>query len=285
MVDTPATPPVTPPTPPNYASGDALYPTKVDGKSLAVPVKDLAVSYQFQGAAEKRLADANRIYTENRDQLDSFRRMEALAIRLGIDSTSLRTNPEAAAAEMARKLGIQPPQHGNGADNSATNDDGTDPALRALRSELAANKAMLTDLTGRLDKGDQEKATGRVMSEIKSRLSAYPLYQGEETLSRQAEDLVVLRHLADRSKPIAQVVAEVYSEHEEIETSRVTKIRDTRTSNADATRTLPPGTGTPGLSIDEMPKVTDKKDWTNGGWKKTFGAAADHVKKAYNSVK
>lgn len=232
---------------------NALVPTTVDGKRMMVPLKDVVASYQMRTAAEKRLAEANRLQNEHAGDLALARQVRA-ALQ--------DPNPQAALRELERVSG-----RSFGMNNTTqAEDDGTDPALRDLRAKMAAIEAR----DARLNQFFAKQETDEKLQAIHSELQKYPLYQQDPGEFENAE-VVVAAHMvknpAMTRAEIADLVNALHERRSDTIQRLTTSERNQRAAAVSEAGTVPPSAGTPSLTTIPSQKPS-KEDWQNNGWQR-----------------
>lgn len=236
-----------------YVDMGAMAQAKVDGKTLDVPVKELVANYQMRTAAEKRLAEANRLQNQYADQ-----------VRLGsFIEQNLRSNPDAVMAKL-RELGLQ----GGGATATETDDDSVSPEIRQVRAQLAQIQAQNAQLNQFVARAQTEEK----VSEIRQALGQFPLYQGDADALAQAEVVVAAYLVKDPSANVVDIAGELHSKQAAMLQRRLTNERDTRTANVQNLASVPPSAGTPGMTEQTIPKPTGAQ-LRDGSWKRGFDDA------------
>lgn len=258
-----APPPAAAPTPAEqrFADENAIIRTIVDGKPRDITVKDARDSWQIRTAAEKRLAEANKLQNEGAADI-AFARQVRTALQ--------QTNPQAALQELQRVTGRD-----LGVNTTEAEDDGTDPQIRDLKAKLA----LLENRTGRYDKLLAEQQVSDTVGAIRQELQKFPLYQQDSGEAGDAE-IVVAAHIAQRPgmtrAEIADLVGELHARRSDTIQRATTSERNQRVASVAENASVDPASGTPGLSTIQTEKPS-KEDWHNGKWKRGFDNVLSRV--------
>lgn len=267
--NTTATPTPTPTAPaaPNYAKPDQIVQVKVDGKTMDLPVEQVARSYQMTSAAEKRLQEANTLYNSNRATVDAAGRLEQHARSLGVDPSLLKTNPEAALREMAKRLN---PAGSPGASSQGGQDDDSDPRLAALQSQIATLAERLNSTGSQVTNLTNSQASAALNQQLDAALSAYPLFNNNAHWRDHAKKITAATMLADPGMSLQEAVGSVHKDIHDGLSFQVTQERDSRANAAARNVGLPPGMGQPGMSMPESPTFSqeDRRAGKVRGWLK-----------------
>lgn len=243
MSTTPPNPSGTPPasTPPaapeqapaqvQYVRPEQMAQVQVDGRKMDVPVADLVRKYQVGSAAEQRLQQANQMADRYRSDLDAVQRIRTLA----------SSNPQAALEEARRSLGLQLPPKAS--DNPQGEPD-PDPQTTRIMSELSALKAQLAGM----DQFREQVVTNSVTQEIAAAVRSMPLYAADPNQAARAERFVAAYLQANPQASIREVAGLVHADDVEFVQRQIQQTRDQRAGNVQQLASVPPSSGTPGLS-------------------------------------
>jgi hypothetical protein len=207
----------------------------IDGKAMDVPLSELTRKYQIGGAAENRLAEANRILDAARSEratLDSIARIRTLA----------QTDPRAAAEEARRSLGLQLPVAASG--NQGLDGNEPDAAAAAIQAELATIKQRLAQA----EQVSAQAATRDVVQQIRAAVQAYPLYQQDPSASERAEKFVLVAVNSVPGISIKDAAASVHADDVDLITRHTQQTRNQRAATSEQLTTMPPGSGSPAMS-------------------------------------
>ena len=249
-----------------YADPKAMVQVTVDGKRMDVPVGDAIAQYQMREAAQKRLADLNRMQNETAGELALARELRNTAL----------TNPDAVADLLQRKLGVQ-----IRAPAPQDVDDGSDPKIRDLEARLRIAEAK----AGKVDHFLAERRTEAELSDLHRELAKYPLYQPGSGEFKNAERVVAATIALSRvngeemsQSAVADFISQLHAERAGELTAQTTQERDTRAATAALLATVPVSAGTPGLTDTTPPKV-EKESWLRGtgGFRKGMQAVIDRA--------
>lgn len=236
----PAAPPQT-----GYATDTMLLQTKVNGKTVDVPISDVRKSVQMLSAAEQKFAEAGRMRAELQREAE-----------LGKTVLAHQNNPQMLLQRLAeltgRPMGV----------SQEAEDDGLDPHTRELKAELSEMKRVLSSF-------QQERVqqhTNSTLGAIREELGRFPLYQQDPGELEHAE-LVVAAFVSkdpnmSRSQ-IAEIAGELHAKRYETISRQTTLERDQRAANAAMHATVPPSAGTPGLTDNSPPKI-EASQWQRG---------------------
>ncbi len=248
--------PQQPAAPINYAQDNAVVRLKVDGREMDTTVADLRRSAQMASAAEKRLQEANSLKQQHAGAIEFAQQMETL----------MRTNPEAALAEVQRRASqLHGRPIGAGQTDASFDDSDLDPVTKQTRSDLMRIQSQLADLT----KFRDELTTKSHMDRIKSVVGAMPLYQGNAKAREQAEVVVAAYQMANPNKPLEEVAAELHAMQADMLSDFMSSQRDQRAANTSQLAGIPPTAGTPGLTSN-APQKPSAKELQSGQWRSGF---------------
>jgi|SRR6185369_5509945 len=255
MVDQPNGTPTAAPTVPVAASqpapapaisDDTLVQVVVDRQPRQEPLSKLRASYQTQTAAENRLADANRILTEHKADVDLARRIKA----------KIATDPEGAILEMQqfaeKQLGRRVKLPGNSAqdDGDSGLPSGGEGAPSATTSRL---ERQVSELAARMANMTATQQVESVDRQIEAALDAYPIFRDTSTeVGKKARELAKLTiaglHAGQPDVAVADHASEIHGRMAAILTSQVTQVRDTRQQRAAEMPLAPTSGGTPEMT-------------------------------------
>jgi hypothetical protein len=247
-----------------YAPDNAVVRLKVDGREMDTTVADLRKSAQMASAAEKRLQEANALKAQHAGAIEFASQMETL----------LRTNPDAALAEIQRRASqLHGRPIGVGSTDASYSGEELDPVTKQTRSELMQIQSKIAELT----KFRDELTTQSHMDRIKSVVGSLPLYQGNAKAREQAEVVVAAYQMANPSKPLEEVAAELHALQADMLSDFMSSQRDQRASAASQLAGIPPAAGTPGLTANTPPKPS-AKDLQSGQWRSGFKSFVNQLR-------
>lgn len=247
-----------------YAADNAVVRLKVDGREMDTTVADLRRSAQMASAAEKRLQEANALKAQHAGAIEFASQMETL----------MRTNPEAALAEIQRRASqLHGRQIGVGSTDASYSSEDLDPVTKQTRSDLMQIQSQLAELT----KFRDELTTKSHMDRIKSVVGSLPLYQGNAKAREQAEVVVAAYQMANPNKPLEEVAAELHAMQADMLSDFMSSQRDQRATNTSQLAGVPPTAGTPALTTNTPPKPS-AKDLQSGQWRSGFKSFVNQLK-------
>lgn len=235
-----------------YADDNAVIRTKVNGVDMDVRISDARKTLQLQSAAEQNFARAQQMKQAYAEQ-----------IRFGEQLLPLKNNPEAMARKLAELTGAQ-----LGVVTPSVEDDGSDPATKQLRDKVAQLEQQNAVFTQYLAENQSKSELQALHEAVKS----LPLYQDDDEALNRAKVSVVAMWLKDgKQRPLTEIAGEVHAADAAWLQRQLQGKFDQRTATAAQLATIPPGSGTPGLSENSSYK-SDPKAIQSGGWRKPFDA-------------
>jgi hypothetical protein len=245
---------------------DVLVPVKVDGQERLEPLSKLVAINQLEGAARKRLDEANQMKDSSRGKIEFYDSLEQAALR----------DPEAAYEEFGRKLSDMAgrPVGKRAAAQDQAVEDLTDPQVKELREEM---KSMKTEVA----QWRRDKSTQAARAEIDTALATYPAYNPKNNAFDQearddAEAMLAAQKIINPRAPLEDLASREFAKHMRNKKQELTETKDRRLETAEATKTVSSSAGTPEAPASRPWKMEDVKNgalttFLNGRAKKGLG--------------
>lgn len=277
MVDQPNGTPTAPPTAPvanglpaaaPAISDDTLVSVVVDRQARQEPLSKLRASYQTQTAAESRLADANRILSEHKAEVDFSRRFKA----------KMASDPEGAILEAQQ---FAEKHHGRRIKlpGASAQDDGDAGLLSGGEAAPSAQQAQmqrqLSEMSARLANLTSTHQVETVDRQIESSLDAYRFFDASTEVGKAARQLAKVTiaglHAGQPDVAVADHASAIHDMMSRVVAAQVTGVRDQRQQRVETMPTAPTSGGTPELTAPNPDGWGTRKSLRDGTFQRKMG--------------